>query len=196
MEHAAAEGVKQPSFLSHLFSDRRIAPMLVLGFASGIPFQLVYITQSAWLSEAKVPIGTIGLMSELTLAYKFKFVWAPFLDRYDAPDLRPSAGPTARLDRRFADCSDGGARRRRLRRSRALARLDGGVFPRARLRRSDSGRRDRRLAHQRRAGRSAGADGVLVGGRLSRRRPRRRSRRAPTWRIASDGAPPICAWPR
>ena len=38
--------------------------MLVLGFASGIPLQLVYITQSAWLYEAKVPIATIGLMSE------------------------------------------------------------------------------------------------------------------------------------
>ena len=35
--------------------------------------------------EAKVPIETIGLMSELTIAYKFKFVWAPFLDKYDAP---------------------------------------------------------------------------------------------------------------
>jgi MFS transporter, PAT family, beta-lactamase induction signal transducer AmpG len=32
-----------------------------------------------------VPLATIGLTSELTLAYKFKFVWAPFLDRYDAP---------------------------------------------------------------------------------------------------------------
>ncbi len=85
MQRIAAEGAKPPSFLSHLFSDRRIAPMLVLGFASGIPFQLVYITQSAWLYEAKVPIATIGLMSELTLAYKFKFLWAPFLDRYDAP---------------------------------------------------------------------------------------------------------------
>ena len=29
--------------------------------------------------------GTIGLLSELTLAYKFKFVWAPFLDQYDPP---------------------------------------------------------------------------------------------------------------
>ena len=85
MPHTAAEAVKPPSLLSHLFSDRQIAPMLVLGFASGIPFQLVYITQSAWLYEAKVSIATIGLMSELTLAYKFKFVWAPFLDRYDAP---------------------------------------------------------------------------------------------------------------
>jgi PAT family beta-lactamase induction signal transducer AmpG len=75
------------SFLRPLFSDTRIAAMLVLGFASGIPYQLVYITQSAWLYEAKVPIGTIGVMSELTLAYKFKFLWAPFLDRYDAPML-------------------------------------------------------------------------------------------------------------
>src|ERR1700689_3482588 len=92
MQNTAAEGVKPPSFLSHLFSDRRIAPMLVLGFASGIPYQLVYITQSAWPYEAKMPIATIGLMSELTLAHKFRFVWAPFLDRYDAPVFRPLFG--------------------------------------------------------------------------------------------------------
>src|SRR5215207_6728791 len=71
--------------LTHLFSDRRIAAALGLGFTSGIPFLLVYGTQSAWLSEAGVPIATLGLLSELTLAYKFKFVWAPFLDRYDDP---------------------------------------------------------------------------------------------------------------
>jgi MFS transporter, PAT family, beta-lactamase induction signal transducer AmpG len=73
------------SVLAHLSSDRRYLAMLGLGFSAGIPFLLVYITQSAWLSEAKVPIETIGLMSELTIAYKFKFVWAPFLDKYDAP---------------------------------------------------------------------------------------------------------------
>ena len=61
--------------------------MLGLGFSSGIPFLLVYVTQSAWLSEAEVPIGILGLLSEMTLAYKFKFLWAPFLDRYDPPVL-------------------------------------------------------------------------------------------------------------
>ena len=71
--------------LRHLVSDRSVQAMLGLGFSSGIPFLLVYVTQSAWLSEAKVPLSILGLMSELTLAYKFKFVWAPFLDRYDAP---------------------------------------------------------------------------------------------------------------
>jgi PAT family beta-lactamase induction signal transducer AmpG len=79
------KGSEQTPSLRHLFSDRRLATMLGLGFSSGIPFLLVYVTQSAWLSEAKVPIELLGLMSELTLAYKFKFVWAPFLDRYDAP---------------------------------------------------------------------------------------------------------------
>ena len=78
------EKAGKPS-LRQLVSDRSILAMLGLGFSSGIPFLLVYVTQSAWLSEAKVPISILGLMSELTLAYKFKFVWAPFLDRYDAP---------------------------------------------------------------------------------------------------------------
>ena len=64
--------------------DRRLVTAFGLGFSSGMPFLLVYATQSAWLSEAGVAIATIGLLSELTLAYKFKFLWAPFLDRYDA----------------------------------------------------------------------------------------------------------------
>src|SRR4029450_7842459 len=47
----------------------------------------VYSTQSAWLSDAGISLATIGLLSELTLAYKFKFLWAPFLDQFDPPLL-------------------------------------------------------------------------------------------------------------
>jgi MFS transporter, PAT family, beta-lactamase induction signal transducer AmpG len=83
--HVMEKGLGGTFSPSHLISDRRIAAALGLGFTSGIPFLLVYGTQSAWLSEAGVPIATLGLLSELTLAYKFKFVWAPFLDRYDDP---------------------------------------------------------------------------------------------------------------
>jgi PAT family beta-lactamase induction signal transducer AmpG len=85
MKDAVVEGAEHKLSLKHLWTDRSIAAMLGLGFSSGIPFLLIYVTQSAWLSEAKVPIAILGLMSELTLAYKFKFLWAPFLDRYDAP---------------------------------------------------------------------------------------------------------------
>jgi len=72
-------------FWSALITDRRIAPALGLGFTSGMPFLLTYSTQSAWLTDAGVPLASIGLLSELTLAYKFKFLWAPFLDQYDPP---------------------------------------------------------------------------------------------------------------
>ena len=76
-----------PSRLADILSDRRVATMLGLGFSSGLPLLLVYVTQSAWLSEAKVPLGTIGLLSEMAVAYKFKFLWSPFLDRFDPPLL-------------------------------------------------------------------------------------------------------------
>ena len=70
-----------------LRTDRRFRAMVVLGFSQGIPYLLVYKTQSAWLKSVGVPLGTLGLLSELTLAYRFKFLWAPFLERYDAPLL-------------------------------------------------------------------------------------------------------------
>lgn len=88
---AAAPGGAQGNIfghmLAHLREDRRYAAMLGLGFSIGVPYPLVYATQSAWLTEAKVPIETIGLLSELTIAYKLKWVWSPFLDRYDPPIL-------------------------------------------------------------------------------------------------------------
>ena len=75
------------AFLRDFLSDRRQKAMLGLGFSQGIPYLLVYATQSAWLTEAQVPLGTLGILSELTLAYRLKFLWAPFLERYDAPLL-------------------------------------------------------------------------------------------------------------
>lgn len=80
------------TMLAHLREDRRYAGMLGLGFSIGVPFPLVYATLSAWLSEAGTPIETIGLLSELTIAYKLKWVWSPFLDRYDPPILAATLG--------------------------------------------------------------------------------------------------------
>ena len=71
-------GAERVPFWSALVRDRRMAPALGLGFTSGMPFLLTYSTQSAWLTDSGVPLATIGLLSELTLAYKFKFVWRHF----------------------------------------------------------------------------------------------------------------------
>ena len=51
-----------PMFMqwSALIGDRRIAPALGLGFTSGMPFLLTYSTQSAWLTDAGVPLASIA----------------------------------------------------------------------------------------------------------------------------------------
>ncbi|HEY4069694.1 MAG TPA: MFS transporter [Burkholderiaceae bacterium] len=72
---------------ARLRQDRRYLAMLGLGFSSGIPYQLVYYTQSDWWTQAGVPIGIIGLLGELAIAYQLKFLWAPFLDSYAPPLL-------------------------------------------------------------------------------------------------------------
>ena len=87
MDAAATHHFSFATLWEHLRQDRRYLAAIGLGFASGVPFQLVYYTQSAWWSEAGVPLHTIGMLVELTIAYKFKFLWAPFLDRYDPPLL-------------------------------------------------------------------------------------------------------------
>ena len=68
-----------------ILRDPRLALMLALGFSSGLPFLLIFSTQSAWLREAGVSRSAIGLMSYAALAFTFKFAWAPLIDEYDPP---------------------------------------------------------------------------------------------------------------
>jgi PAT family beta-lactamase induction signal transducer AmpG len=70
-----------------VLTDGRIALMLPLGFSSGLPFLLVFSTLSAWLREAGISRTEIGLLSWVALAYSLKFLWAPVIDRIDAPVL-------------------------------------------------------------------------------------------------------------
>ena len=71
--------------LREILRDPRLALMVVLGFSSGLPFLLIFSTQSAWLREAGVSRSAIGLMSYAALAFTFKFAWAPFIDEFDPP---------------------------------------------------------------------------------------------------------------
>lgn len=82
---AMHESMPTSELWAHLRQDRRYLAMMGLGFCSGIPYQLVYYTQSAWWTQAGVTIGTIGLLGELAIAYQLKFLWAPFLDSFSPP---------------------------------------------------------------------------------------------------------------
>ena len=68
---------KTRSLFADVVRDSRLALMLALGFSSGLPFLLIFSTQSAWLREAGVSRADIGLMSYVALAFTFKFAWAP-----------------------------------------------------------------------------------------------------------------------
>jgi PAT family beta-lactamase induction signal transducer AmpG len=70
-----------------LLTDRDLAVMLALGFSSGLPFLLIFSTQSVWLREAGVSLTKIGLFSYVALAFSFKFAWAPLIDAIDVPGL-------------------------------------------------------------------------------------------------------------
>jgi MFS transporter, PAT family, beta-lactamase induction signal transducer AmpG len=61
--------------------------MLALGFSAGLPLLLVLGTLSFWLREAGVSRATIGHLSWVGLAYGFKWVWAPLVDRISLPLL-------------------------------------------------------------------------------------------------------------
>ncbi|WP_462381590.1 AmpG family muropeptide MFS transporter [Pseudomonas sp. Marseille-QA0892] len=61
--------------------------LLLLGFAAGLPYMLVFSTLSVWLREAGVARDTIGFASLIGLAYAFKWVWAPMLDQWRLPWL-------------------------------------------------------------------------------------------------------------
>src|SRR5947209_15655569 len=65
----------------------KVAVMLMLGFSSGLPFFLTGNTLGYWLRDAGTGLAAIGFLSWVGLAYSLKFLWAPFIDRLDAPGV-------------------------------------------------------------------------------------------------------------
>ncbi len=63
----------------------RVAVMLLLGFSSGLPFLLTGNTLGYWLRDEGTTLQAIGFLSWVGLAYSLKFLWAPLVDRLDAP---------------------------------------------------------------------------------------------------------------
>ncbi|MCU7803167.1 MAG: MFS transporter [Candidatus Thiodiazotropha sp. (ex Lucinoma borealis)] len=66
--------------------------MLFLGFSAGLPLLLVFGTLSFWLREAGISRATIGFLSWVALAYAFKWIWAPLVDRLELPWLTRKLG--------------------------------------------------------------------------------------------------------
>ena len=62
--------------------NRRMLICVFTGFASGLPLYLLLQLVPAWLRTEGASLKVIGLLALVQFPYTFKFVWAPFLDRY------------------------------------------------------------------------------------------------------------------
>ncbi len=79
-----------------VYADRRIWPLGLLGFASGLPLLLTGGTLSAWLTESGLSLKSIGEFALIGIMYSSKVLWSPLVDHLPLPML------TARLGQRRA----------------------------------------------------------------------------------------------
>lgn len=70
-----------------VYAEPPVLRMLLLGFSAGLPLLLVLGTLSYRLREAGIDRTTIGFLSWVGLAYGFKWLWAPLVDRLPLPLL-------------------------------------------------------------------------------------------------------------
>jgi len=70
-----------------VYTHPRVLGMLSLGFSAGLPLLLIMGTLSFWLREAGIDRATIGYLSWVGLAYSFKWLWSPLVDRMSLPLL-------------------------------------------------------------------------------------------------------------
>jgi hypothetical protein len=70
-----------------VYGDRPVLVVLLLGFASGLPLALTGATLTFWMAEAGADIKVIGFFAWVGIAYGWKFLWSPALDRLPLPVL-------------------------------------------------------------------------------------------------------------
>jgi len=66
--------------------------MMSLGFASGLPYMLIYSELAFWMKKADVDLKVIGFFAWIGLVYTLKVLWAPLVDRLEIPYLTKHMG--------------------------------------------------------------------------------------------------------
>lgn len=82
----AGAPAEKPRLRDILASPKMVA-IMALGAASGFPNQITESALQAWMKDSGATNTTIGVLSYVALPYLFKFLWAPFIDRYPLPLL-------------------------------------------------------------------------------------------------------------
>lgn len=87
MSHSDANHSRSWAEAFSIYVHPRVASMLFLGFAAGLPYLLVFTTLTAWLTEAGASRASIGFFSWVGITYSIKILWAPVVDRLQLPVL-------------------------------------------------------------------------------------------------------------
>ena len=67
--------------------SRRMLVALLMGFSGGLPLLLTLGVLQAWMKEGGIDLTWIGMITLVQIPYTWKFLWAPFLDRFIPPFL-------------------------------------------------------------------------------------------------------------
>jgi PAT family beta-lactamase induction signal transducer AmpG len=59
----------------------------LMGFACGLPLLLTIGVLQAWMKESGIDLTWIGMITLVQIPYTWKFLWAPFMDRFTPPFL-------------------------------------------------------------------------------------------------------------
>jgi MFS transporter, PAT family, beta-lactamase induction signal transducer AmpG len=74
----------KPSIWQSLFTKKMLI-CIFTGFSSGLPLYILVSLLPAWLRSEGVNLKAIGLFALINLPFTWKFLWAPFFDRYAPP---------------------------------------------------------------------------------------------------------------
>lgn len=75
-----------------LYMNRRMLIVAALGYGSGIPFSLIFVTYTFYLAEKGINLKDIGLFGLAGLPFTIKFIWSPLVDGLRIPFLYKRLG--------------------------------------------------------------------------------------------------------
>jgi MFS transporter, PAT family, beta-lactamase induction signal transducer AmpG len=73
------------STIKQTLLNKRMLICVLTGFSSGLPLYILVSLLPAWLRSEHVDLKSIGLFALIQLPFTWKFLWAPFFDRYTPP---------------------------------------------------------------------------------------------------------------
>ncbi|HEY7771911.1 MAG TPA: MFS transporter permease [Marinagarivorans sp.] len=72
---------------AHIYCDRRIASIFLLGIISGLPWVMIGSALTLWLQESGLSRSKIGFAGLIFAVYSINFLWAPLIDRFSPAQL-------------------------------------------------------------------------------------------------------------